>query len=117
MKDDRFYLLHIRDACEQIMALARDGERVFHTDRKTQDAMIRNFQIIGEAAKIVSTSLKERKQDIPWREIAGMRNRLVHDYFDVDLDVVWDTASTQVAGLYHQIKALIVELGGERLDS
>ena len=56
-----------------------------------QDAVIRNIEIIGEATKKISKQLTESHQEIPWSEMAGMRDKLIHDYLDVDLDVVWKT--------------------------
>jgi len=74
MKDDRVYLFHIQDALRQIRDYARDGESVFASDRKTQDAVIRNFEIIGEAVKNLSEDMKGAYPEIPWRDIAAMRD-------------------------------------------
>ena len=81
MKDDRIYLLHIRDAIRHIVEYTATGKESFFADRKTQDAVVRNLEIIGEATKRVSLSLKAAHPDIAWKPIAGMRDKLIHDYF------------------------------------
>ena len=88
MKDDRIYLLHIRDAIQSILQYTSPGKDHFFADRKTQDAVIRNLEIIGEATKRVSAPLKAAHPDISWKPIAGMRDKLVHDYFGVNLQLV-----------------------------
>ncbi len=62
----------------------------FRQDLKTQDAVIRNLEIIGEAVKLVSDQTKKNHTDVPWKEIAGTRDKLIHDYFGVNIDVVWN---------------------------
>lgn len=88
MKDDRMYLLHIRDALGNIREYTAPGREAFFNERKTQDAVIRNLEIIGEAVKHMSASLKATHNTIAWKQIAGMRDRLIHDYFGVDLNLV-----------------------------
>jgi len=73
MKDNRIYLLHIQDAIRHITEYTTAGKEGFFADRKTQDAVVRNLEIIGEATKRVSTSLKEAHSDISWKPIADMR--------------------------------------------
>ncbi len=96
MKDDRLYLGHILEAIERIVLYARDGEERFRSDVRTQDAIIRNLQVLGEAAKKVSTGTRDAHPEIPWREIAGMRDRVVHDYFGISLDIVWDVVVNHI---------------------
>lgn len=84
MKDDRVYLWHIRDCIERIVDYTREGRDAFLNDPKTQDAVIRNLEIIGEAVKNVSEDLKKFYPDIPWPRIAGMRDRMIHEYFGLD---------------------------------
>lgn len=71
----------------------------FLNDLKTQDAVIRNIEIIGEAVKGMSGAVRENLSSIPWRNIAGMRDRLIHDYFGVNLDIVWQVASEELPRL------------------
>ena len=91
MKDARIYLGHIREAIPDIEQYASVGHNVFMTDRMRQDAILRKLEVIGEAVKNLSEGVKQRRPEIPWRQIAGMRDRLTHDYFGVDLALVWAT--------------------------
>ena len=89
MKNDGVYLRHIRDAIRDIEEYTAAGREAFLSDRMRQDAVIRKLEIIGEAVKRLSEDTKSRQPSIPWKQIAGMRDRLSHDYFGVDLDLVW----------------------------
>ncbi len=89
MKDERVYLGHIRDAINDIEEYTSVSRDAFMAERMRQDAVIRKLEIIGEAVKQLSNSTKERRPEIPWKLIAGMRDRLTHDYFGVDLALVW----------------------------
>jgi uncharacterized protein with HEPN domain len=75
-----------------------------------QDAVVRNLEIVGEAAKRLSPKLRERAPGIPWREMAGMRDKLVHDYFGVDLDLVWDVVAAELPAARTRILLLLDEL-------
>jgi uncharacterized protein with HEPN domain len=79
LKDDRVYLAHIRDAIERIVKYTSEGKSEFDHDEKTQDAVVRNLEIIGEAAKNVSDEMRANRPDIPWRRLAGMRDKLIHE--------------------------------------
>ena len=84
--------------------------RPFITDFKTQDAMIRNFEIIGEAAKQLSEQSKRKREDIPWRKIAGLRDVLIHDYMGVDLGEVWNIAQTQLSALLDAVDEILDQI-------
>ena len=99
MKNDDLYLRHILDAIERILTYTTEGRDSFLLDLKTQDAVIRNLQIIGEAAKRVSAPTREAHATVPWRDIAGMRDRVVHDYFGISLDIVWDVVANHLPPL------------------
>jgi uncharacterized protein with HEPN domain len=71
-----------------------------------QDAVMHQIQIIGEAANRLSSSFKERSSPIPWRDIIGMRNKLVHDYMGVDLEAVWETARKDIPVLKNALRDL-----------
>lgn len=112
MKDDRVYLGHLRDAIQDIEQYAAVGHDAFLTDRMRQDAVIRKLEIIGEAVKNLSAGIRQRRPDIPWKQIAGMRDRLTHDYFGVDLTLIWVVVERELPTLKAAIDALL--LGGTR---
>jgi len=95
-KDPQIYLAHIRDAIQAIREYTEDGEAVFLKDRKTQDAVIRNLEIIGEAVKNIPSEITDRYDHIPWKNIAGMRDRLIHHYFGVNLKMVWGVVENRL---------------------
>lgn len=89
MNRDRLYLRHILEAIAAIEEFTDAGHAGFCFDRKTQSAVIRQLEIIGEAVKHLSSELTAAETAVPWRLIAGARDRLIHGYFQVDLDAVW----------------------------
>lgn len=76
----------------------------FLEDLKTQDAVIRNFEIIGEAVSKISLQLKNSNSDIPWKTIKDLRNRLIHDYSGINLDIIWDTIQEDLPELRDKLK-------------
>lgn len=78
----------------------------FKSDDKTIDAVVRNFEIIGEAARKLPDAYREEYSTIPWYKIIGFRNRIVHDYFGVDLKIIWQIVTTQIDELESEIKHL-----------
>lgn len=111
MKDDRVYLVHIREAIEDIRAFTIEGEESFRQDKKTQFAVIRSLEIMGEATKRLSVTLKSAHQHVPWRAIASMRDRLIHDYFGVDIAIVWEVVRSNLPELNRQMDAILAGLG------
>lgn len=111
MKDDRIYLLHIRDAIQHIVEYTEAGQESFLADRKTQDAVVRNLEIIGEATKRLSPSLKDAHPDISWKPMAGMRDKLIHDYFGINLQLVWDVVEHDLPVLRLRVSKLLEDLG------
>lgn len=85
------------------------GYEQFLEDTKTQDAVIRALEILGEATKKLSPSLREIHPEIPWKNMAGVRDKLIHDYFGVNVDVVWEIVRDQLSALAEQIEAVLGE--------
>ena len=113
MKDDRVYLAHIRDAVERILKYTSEGKSEFEHDEKTQDAVVRNLEIIGEAAKNVSNEMREKQPDIPWRQLAGMRDKLIHEYFGVNLTIVWQVVEQEIPKLGATVGEILQGLGND----
>ena len=97
MKDDRTYLLHILEAIEKIDKYIATVDFDDFTDNDMMiDAVVRELEIIGEAARSLSESFQDKHFEIPWYKIKAMRNVLIHEYFGVDLKVVWDTCKNDM---------------------
>lgn len=106
MKDERTYLTHAIEAIDAITDYTADGQKVFFSDGKTQDAVIRNIEIIGQAVKGISDDTRALEPVVPWRQIAGMRDKLIHEYFGVDLVLVWDVVEQELPVLRPQLEKL-----------
>jgi uncharacterized protein with HEPN domain len=79
---------------------------VFTKDRKTIDAVVRNFEIIGEASKFIPDQIKQKYPDIDWKGIVGLRNRIVHEYLELSLDIIWHITQKELPTLKNQIKQI-----------
>lgn len=107
-RDWRLYADDILAACDKIRRfVAGMSYEQFVADDRTCDAVIRNLEVIGEAAKRIPDEVAGRAPQVPWRLIRGMRDVLAHAYFGLSLPVVWDTATTQVDELEVAVRALI----------
>lgn len=104
---DALFLRHILEAINEIDAYTVDGQAAFLTDRKTQSAVIRQLEIIGEAVKNLSSTLTARETGVPWRLIAGTRDRLIHAYFRVDIDAFWAMVERDLPDLRLQVTRLV----------
>ncbi|MCC7048511.1 MAG: DUF86 domain-containing protein [Alphaproteobacteria bacterium] len=110
-RDDDF-LHHILQAIERIDTYLQSVDRLqFMADAMMQDAVIRNIEIIGEATRRLSTDLTVANAEVPWREIAGMRNRLAHGYFAINITTVWNVAQKDLPMLRAQIQAILRNRG------
>lgn len=105
------YLYDIRESIINIKQFIKDIDfSAFQKDVKTQYAVIRGLEIIGEASKKIPDEIKENNSQIPWRFMAAMRDKLIHDYFGVDSAVVWKTATEDIMNLEEDIRNLIDDL-------
>ncbi len=107
MKSDHVYLVHIRSSIEKIFLYTDKGRDEFMADQMTQDAVIRNFEIIGEASKNISEDLKRSHPEIPWKLIGSLRDRLIHAYFGVQLELIWKTIEQDLDKLRAQIETIL----------
>ncbi len=104
MRDVSLYLKDIMQAIEAIEEFIKDMDfEQFREDDKTSSAVIRKLEIIGEATKSVPTEIRQNYADVPWREMAGMRDKLIHFYFGVDHNLVWKAVKNRIP----QIKPVI----------
>lgn len=104
---DGLYLGHILEAISAIEMFTADGRDAFFADLKTQSAVIRQLEIVGEAVKQLSPELTAANQHVPWRLIAGTRDRLIHAYFRVDLDAVWAMVEQDLPALKRDLMQLL----------
>jgi uncharacterized protein with HEPN domain len=110
--------IEVLDYIEDIIEAARKIERytdgmsyeTFETDEKTVDAVLRNFEVIGEAAKNVPEHVREEYESIPWSEMAGMRDKLIHGYATIELRIVWTTVEEDISPLADQLETVKADI-------
>jgi uncharacterized protein with HEPN domain len=103
-RDYRLYLEDINESCAKILryTYALSLEQ-FIQDEKTFDAVVRNLELIGEAAKHIPPEIRKQYSDIEWAKMAGLRDIAIHEYFGLDEDILWDVVQNQVAGLLERV--------------
>ncbi|MDQ3005307.1 MAG: DUF86 domain-containing protein [Chloroflexota bacterium] len=107
MKDDRLYLIYIREAIERIEEYTQEGKQVFLEDHRTQDAVLRNLHTLAESTQRISNDLKAKHSGIDWRTLSAFRNVVVHDYLGISLDQVWDIIENDLPALKKNITAIL----------
>jgi len=107
LKSDRERLLDIKEAIERILRYSDQGKQEFESSELLQTWVVHNLQIVGEAARRLSDSLKEQHAEVPWKEIVAMRNILVHDYFAVDVDEIWNVVERDLPELKNKIDSVL----------
>ncbi len=113
-KDPAVYLRHILDCIARIEDYVREGREAFLGDTKTQDAVIRNLEVIGQAVKDLGTGA--RNASVPWGAVAGLRNVLAHQYLGVDINLVWRIVERDLPSLKGAVESLLSDMQGPRSD-
>jgi len=110
-KDDRTYIMFLEDILSSMNRIAEyiDGYdfESFKRDYKTVDAVIRNFEVLGEASKNIPPEIKEKYKDVPWNEMYLLRNKISHEYFGVDYEIIWDVAKNYLPENRNQIEEIL----------
>lgn len=114
MSEDRLLQDYLNDILESIADIrdftAGMVKEIFYADKKTIKAVVRSLEVIGEAASKIPEDVRDNYPETPWQEIIGMRNRLIHEYFGVDLDIVWQTIAEDLEPLDKIIKRIVSEI-------
>ena len=113
-REDKELVLDMFFACQRILEYTKGLSYVdFKSDNKTLDAVIRNIEILGEAAKNVSKDFTEKYHNIEWSKIARTRDKLIHFYFGVDVDTIWDIVNKNIPILFEELRIIIKKEGWE----
>jgi uncharacterized protein with HEPN domain len=114
MSKQRRILLLLNDIIDSIVTiegyLQGITEDVFYNDRKTKDAVVRNFEIIGEASRRIENNFKIQYPDVPWRERGDLRNKIIHEYFGIDYVVLWEIVQLNLPVVKKKVEALIANI-------
>jgi uncharacterized protein with HEPN domain len=108
MKDDKLYLIHIKECIERVETyVSEGGKEAFMDSMLIQDAVLRNLQTMAESTQRLSDTLKAANPEVPWYQIAGFRNVLAHDYLDIDQERVWFVVERELPSLKRAIVAML----------
>ncbi len=110
MREDRVYLLHIQECIERIEIYTKGGHSAFIASSLIQDGVVRNLEVIGEATKQLSTDLRLLYPEIPWKQIAGLRDVLIHDYMGINLTEVWNVVEHEIPVLKQNIGFILNQI-------
>jgi uncharacterized protein with HEPN domain len=110
MRDDRVYLQHILGALRRIAEYTAGGRNDFFSTPLIQDGVVRNLEIIGEAVKNLSDALKAKQPTVPWKRIAGTRDKMIHEYFGVNLQLVWGMVEKDLPQLERETETILQAL-------
>jgi uncharacterized protein with HEPN domain len=109
-RDDLIRIRHMLDAAREALSFAKNKSRGdFDSDRMLVLSIVKSIEIVGEAASKVTQETREMCSELPWANIIGMRNRLIHVYFDIDLDRVWDTVTDDLPSLIASLEKVILQ--------
>ncbi|MFH1054667.1 MAG: DUF86 domain-containing protein [Candidatus Altiarchaeota archaeon] len=107
MRNDKAYIKHIYDTIIDLEGFTKDATLTdFLKDTEKQYAVIRAFEVIGEASKNISAEFKKKHPGVPWTKMSAMRDNLIHGYFGVNLELVWSTVKVNIPEIKNRIKAL-----------
>jgi uncharacterized protein with HEPN domain len=116
---ERNIIVYIQDILKAIESIEKFVEDIdfeqFRSDDKTSSAVIRKFEIIGEAARNIPKSFRQKYPDIPWKEMVGFRDKLIHFYFGIKYEIVWDTIKTKLPELKLKLYKILEEIKSEKL--
>ena len=109
-KNDSVRIQHILDAAQESVSFTKGRCRDdLDADRKLNLSLVRLLEIIGEAARGISEEFRDSHPDLPWKKMVGMRDRLIHGYFEVNLDVVWETVTKDIPLLIDQLEKIVTD--------
>jgi uncharacterized protein with HEPN domain len=106
-KNDRFYIHYILEAIQRMETYTLEGKDKFFQSTLIQDAIIRNLEVIGEASKSVSNEFREKYSEVPWRNMTGLRDVLIHEYFRINLDIVWNVAAVELPKVKEKLQTVV----------
>jgi len=114
IKDDRLHVEHVLECIDRVQKYTRGGREEFFKDIQKQDAVLRNLQVLAESSQRLSDTLKAKHPEIDWRSLSGFRNVMVHDYFGIRLERVWEIIEKDLPELKRQMETIRRELGDDR---